>query len=180
MWKRRRIWLVLTAFAALSLGVLVELETHIGRGWLHGEEFFDGRPTSFWRARCDEWLDRFDDPDSLTQCTWLLTFEIPAEPGMRRFGVPEDLELKGASMAMPRETYWKRFMDGLRPKAELERERAYDYAPKILWATPETEPILHILEREEKYRWLATLALRRVKNYREVARVTKEALEQRP
>ena len=31
-------------------------------GWLGGEPFFEGRPTSYWRARIDAWIARFDTP----------------------------------------------------------------------------------------------------------------------
>jgi hypothetical protein len=159
-------WLIVFALIVLAIAVVFELETHAGRGWLRGEAFFDGRPTSYWRTQCHDWLARFDDKDSLTACTWLLGFEIPAEPGFRKFGVPDDLELKASTMGMPKETLWKTIMDRLRSKDELVREKNYDYAPRILWATPDTEPVLRELQQEEKYQWLATLALRRVEHYR--------------
>src|SRR5438309_2067627 len=63
--KRRLCWLLLllTLGGAVVAG-LYESATHVGRGWLNGEAFFEGRPTSYWRGRLDEWLDRFDSPEN--------------------------------------------------------------------------------------------------------------------
>jgi hypothetical protein len=59
MCKRRRIWLLsLAALCAVALAVYFE-PSHCVRGWLWGEAFFDGRPTSYWRAelQCyDTWI----------------------------------------------------------------------------------------------------------------------------
>ena len=60
-WLRRGI--IAAAILAVLAGVLYETSTHVGRGWLRGEAFYDGRPTSFWRARIDGWVARFDEPD---------------------------------------------------------------------------------------------------------------------
>lgn len=50
MWKRHK-WILigLALFIGLTLAGLYESATHVGRGWLRGEAFFDGRPTSWWR-----------------------------------------------------------------------------------------------------------------------------------
>jgi hypothetical protein len=48
MWKRRRTWLLLAALIGIALAVYFE-PSHCVRGWLWGEAFFDGRPTSYWR-----------------------------------------------------------------------------------------------------------------------------------
>lgn len=49
MWTRRRTWLLLAALVGVALAVYFE-PTHCVRGWLRGEAFFDGRPTSWWRG----------------------------------------------------------------------------------------------------------------------------------
>ena len=49
MWNRRRTWLVLAALSCVALAGYFE-PTHCVRGWLWGEAFFDGRPTSYWRG----------------------------------------------------------------------------------------------------------------------------------
>ncbi len=140
MWKCRRTWLLLAALVGTALAVYFE-PSHCVRVWLLGEAFYDGRPTSYWRTRCDEWLERFGDEESLKAVTWLLPFELPQEPGMRRFGVEEEYNFP-SSVSLPTETFWKRCRDFTRTKEELDRERAYTFAPQILWATPDTVPVL--------------------------------------
>ncbi len=54
MWKRRRTWILLVAVTAVALAVYFE-PTHCVRGWLRGEAFYDGRPTSFWAAEVQQW-----------------------------------------------------------------------------------------------------------------------------
>jgi hypothetical protein len=52
-WLRRL--LIAIALVGLTLGILYECATHVGRGWLFGEAFFDGRPTSWWRRELAQW-----------------------------------------------------------------------------------------------------------------------------
>ena len=174
MTKRRLLrWsLILIILAAFA----VWLEpSRVVRGWLRGEAFYQGRPTSYWREKCDEWMSRFDDLDSLTTFTWLLPFDVPIEPGLRKFGMPDDLQLNGGGIRNPRETFLTRLIDRFRPEDAIKRERDYEFSPRIFWATPDTEPVLLELQKEEKYRWLATLALRRVAEYLKVeAELNKE------
>jgi hypothetical protein len=176
MTKRRLIrWLlILAVFGAFALWLE---PTRVVWGWLRGEAFYQGRPTSYWRDKCDEWIERFDDPDFLTLTTWLLPFEVPADPGLRKFGIPEDLPNVGGGFRHPRETLWRRFVAHFRSEDDLKRERGYDFAPRILWATPDTEPVLLELQQEEKYRGLATLALRRVAEYRKWETIINQELE---
>ena len=56
MWKSRRRWLLLIALVGVALSVYFE-PTHCVRGWLWGEAFFDGRPTSWWRLVVLEYVD---------------------------------------------------------------------------------------------------------------------------
>jgi hypothetical protein len=49
MWKRCRYWFLLIALIGIALAVYFE-PTRCVRGWLWGEAFFEGRPTSFWRG----------------------------------------------------------------------------------------------------------------------------------
>src|SRR5258705_201896 len=58
--RTRNFVLFTVAALALVAGVLYEASTHVARGWLRGEAFYDGRPTSYWRERCDEYIQRFD------------------------------------------------------------------------------------------------------------------------
>jgi hypothetical protein len=45
MFKRRRTWFLVIALTGVLLAVYFE-PTHCVRGWLWGEAFFAGRPTS--------------------------------------------------------------------------------------------------------------------------------------
>ncbi|MSQ95751.1 MAG: hypothetical protein EXR98_14515 [Gemmataceae bacterium] len=153
-WLRRI--LIATALVALTLGVLYEMATHVGRGWLRGEAFFEGRPTSYWRPHCDEWLTRFETPEKATRY-------IP--PGL---AVPilDDHEHVGwASLPPPSRppTFWSKLLDRFRP--EEEHWKIY-WPPKVLLGFPGAEPVLEELVQEEKYRVIAERALRYNKFYR--------------
>ena len=60
-WLRRVVIVVVPGL--LILAGLYEAATHVGRSWLSGEAFYEGRPTSWWRGRIDEWMERFDSAD---------------------------------------------------------------------------------------------------------------------
>lgn len=60
-WLRRI--LIAAVLVGLTLGILYECATHVGRGWLFGEAFYQGRPTSYWRVLVE--LDLRDDPNNL-------------------------------------------------------------------------------------------------------------------
>ena len=60
-WLRRT--LIAALIVALTFGILYECATHVGRGWLRGEAFYNGRPTSYWRWRIDEWTANFAKPE---------------------------------------------------------------------------------------------------------------------
>jgi hypothetical protein len=51
---RRRYRLLLLGLCAVALAVYFE-PSHCVRGWLWGEAFFDGRPTSWWRGELERW-----------------------------------------------------------------------------------------------------------------------------
>jgi hypothetical protein len=166
-WLRRT--LIAMAALTLILGMLYEASTHVVRGWLRGEAFFEGRPTSYWRPRCDEWLERFDDDYSFQMMTWLIPFEYAEAPGIRKLGLPKlDHEGQNWVWSNPKQTHWTRFRDSLRPKADLDKEAQFDFAPKILWGTADTQPVLEELAAEEKYRPLAKIALGRVEKIKGV------------
>ena len=54
MTKRSRMLVCALAALFLALGVYFE-PTHCVRGWLHGEAFYDGRPTSYWAIEIEQW-----------------------------------------------------------------------------------------------------------------------------
>jgi hypothetical protein len=61
MCKRRWPWLLLVALLGVALAVYFE-PSHCVRGWLRGEAFYDGRPTSYWRGVIQS--DLHIDPDT--------------------------------------------------------------------------------------------------------------------
>ena len=71
-WLRRT--LIAAALIGVGLAILYEYSTHVGRGWLNGEAFFQGRPTSYWRSSINGWVERFDTPHDAEECmrsnTW--------------------------------------------------------------------------------------------------------------
>jgi hypothetical protein len=62
-------WVRRGAIAALVIvlagGVLFEVVTRVGRGWLGGEPFYQGRPASYWANEIERWETR--DPVWATQ-----------------------------------------------------------------------------------------------------------------
>ncbi len=54
MLRRRRTWFLLIALIGVALAVYFE-PSHCVRGWLRGEAFYDGRPTSYWAAEIEQW-----------------------------------------------------------------------------------------------------------------------------
>jgi hypothetical protein len=67
MKKWTRPFLIGMVAIGLVYGGLYEYATHVGRGWLRGEAFYEGRPTSYWQARIHGWMDRFDTPDKAVE-----------------------------------------------------------------------------------------------------------------
>jgi hypothetical protein len=53
--KRLHRILFVSLVASLGLAAGYEYATHVGRGWLRGEAFFQGRPTSAWRDELERW-----------------------------------------------------------------------------------------------------------------------------
>jgi hypothetical protein len=61
-------WLLRSALVVglltLTLGILYECATHVGRGWLRGAAFYQDRPTSYWRSAIEAWEDRFESAEA--------------------------------------------------------------------------------------------------------------------
>src|SRR5437867_10543521 len=54
--SRRRL-LLLTLFVLVAAVVLIGLESQcLVTGWLRGEAFYNGRPTSYWKLDCERWM----------------------------------------------------------------------------------------------------------------------------
>ncbi len=55
LWSKRRRWYWLAALVVLGgFGLWLE-PTRVPYGWLRGETFYQGRPTSYWRGEMQQW-----------------------------------------------------------------------------------------------------------------------------
>jgi hypothetical protein len=129
--------------AALTLGMVYEASTGVARGWLHGEAFFDGRPTSWWRAKIDHWLTQFIHPED-------------AERAMVLQNGAEAVDGVVISRPAPHPLWGP--LQQLFQSADA-REREWD-TPEVLMGDPTAEPVLRELAREEKYRLVAERAVK--------------------
>ena len=126
MWKRRRTWILLVAVTAVALAVYFE-PTHCVRGWLWGEAFYDGRPTSWWRESIHQWKDRFYSEEDAFR--W-----------QRGEGV----------MFRPRSTV---LLDRMRDWIRSDDDRLRDHdPPKVLAGSRDAEPVLRELELDPAFR----------------------------
>jgi len=155
MWKRRRTWLLLLAVVGLTFASLYESVTHVGRGWLRGEAFFDGRPTSYWVTRCDEWLERFESPEDATR--W-------RAPNLMYTMLDDDVHVGyvGFQLIRPRtDTSWSQLADRFRSdQALFELDH---WPPAVLIGYPDSQSVLEELVKEERYRLLVGRPLRHAK-----------------
>jgi hypothetical protein len=150
-----RLFLIAAVIGVLVVGVLYELATHVGRGWLQGEAFYQGRPTSFWRERCDEWISRFPDPTTANRYYVWGDVEHPSHSEI-------DGDLIMSPMAPPR-TLWRRFSEPFMTGHDRMRE---EWPPDILLGYPGSEPVLQELAKDDRYRALAERSLRFAAEYR--------------
>jgi hypothetical protein len=126
-WLRRT--LIAAALIGVGLAILYEYGTHVGRGWLNDEAFFQDRPTSYWRSSINGWVERFDTPHDAEECMRGSTWEglISSEAIMFR---------------MPRPTFLTqaRGWVGLAPLPDD------SYPPEVLAGHADAEPVLRELE----------------------------------
>ena len=152
MWKRRRIWLMLVALSCVAIAGSFE-PTRCVRGWLWGEAFFDGRPTSYWRGRIDHWLERYDQPEDAARG---ITLQGRADPLM---------DSRKVIMRPRVVTFWTRGADFFRSDRERVIE-VYGFPPPVLRGTIDAEPVLLELAAEEKYKLFTDRALHNVAYYK--------------
>jgi hypothetical protein len=157
MWKRCRYWFLLLALIGVALAVYFE-PTRCVRGWLWGEAFFDGRPTSWWRERVDRWMGRFGSPEVA-----LSTMEeVQLFAGEAGDGPMEVMEGGGLLWLRPK-TNWERFQALI---GILEDDEHWIQTPKVLDGLIDAEPTLHELVKEHRYRKVAERALANGRNHR--------------
>jgi hypothetical protein len=133
-------WSVRTLFAlvlaTLLGGIVYELETRVARGWLGGEAFFQGRPTSYWRAAIDRWAARFHPGDAVKIMT------PPPEWGGDMFAV-----------TMPEPKGWDRVIAWAQGDGYLQ-------PLTVLSGDPGAEPVLAELESDAAMRPFVNAARR--------------------
>jgi hypothetical protein len=96
--KRRWPWLLLVALVGVALAVYFE-PSHCVRGWLWGEAFFDGRPTSFWADEIQQWECVYQDSGN---------FKLNMDYKRRRVRWPKVVE----RFLREPTTLWPRLLDG--------------------------------------------------------------------
>jgi hypothetical protein len=155
MKKRLRLGLIAVAAVGLACGGLYEYVTHVGRGWLFGEATYQGRPTSYWRVRCDDWLERFVTPEEAAR--W-----IPPGISVPALGFDDMCVV----MIRPRpKTFWTSLTDRFRGDEDRWQE---DWPPHVLFGYPGSEAVLEELAQEAKFRALAEKSLQNAKVYRKM------------
>ncbi len=141
MGKCRYHWILSIALLGVALAVYFE-PTHCVRGWLWGEAFFDGRPTSYWRDRSDEWLEHFHSPEHAAQMIrfWRM-----------KDGLCTTDSFDYGSLRRPRrKTYWTRVRKYFRPNYFGELPPAV-FSPRPL-EHEATEAVLMELQKEERFK----------------------------
>jgi hypothetical protein len=107
---------------ALLVGAAFEVETRVVRGWLGGEEFFQGRPTSWWR---EVMVREVDPPPSRLRGT-SLEWIIDLRDNDRSLSLTCDLAADDVLRALmkdqnPRVAGFARRVLGLPRQKEIER-----------------------------------------------------------
>jgi hypothetical protein len=147
-WPRRIA--ISLALTALTLGILYECATHVGRGWLFGEEFYEGRPTSWWRHELAQWEI------------------IDATPAMMMFGGNMQPLQRSAVLIYQRDlTWWDRLRQGDwafwqdRP-GRIDFTNNSFSGPAIVSGHAEAEPVLRALldDPAPRVRRMARLGLK--------------------
>jgi hypothetical protein len=156
-----RCGLLAALLVALVVGVPFEFATHVGRGWLRGDAFFDGRPTSYWRRRCDEFLDRAERPIVAAAFVPQLV-GAEAKPNDPDF---QTVFLSELYLRPPPRSMWRRLQDFLGME---ENDWSDRQIPEVLSGTPEAEAVLLELAADEKYKILTARGLRNVKVFKEL------------
>ena len=165
-WFRRI--LIASLLVSAMLAALFETATHVGRGWLRGEAFYDGRPTSFWRGHIDEWIERFDSSDLALRSMNMVAIMSKREREERAnaiavFGVP---------WPRPRPDTWtQRFFNTIRRAPDGGRDWQ---PPKALWGWYGAEAVLSDLARDAKYQPFAARALWNVKRIEAISAAGEE------
>jgi hypothetical protein len=143
-WLRRT--LIAAALIGVGLAILYEYGTHVGRGWLNDEAFFQGRPTSYWRSSINGWVERFETPHDAEECMRANTWE-----GM--------LSSTAIIFRTPRPTLWTKAR-GWVGLAALPDD---SHPPAVLGGFADAEPVLRELQDDPAMQRLVEQARRAVR-----------------
>ncbi len=132
---------VVVVLIGLTLAGVYEYRTHVGRGWVRGEAFFDGRPTSYWSAQVNRWAKRFQAPEDAIQFMTIDPTVISPNSGDNSAAPWKDF---GPVPQVPVPTLWDRVTGWFRPASKYD----VPFPPEILSGSIETEPVLRELEHE--------------------------------
>lgn len=126
MKNRFRNGLIAASVITLASAGLYEYTTHVGRGWLCGEAFYEGRPTSYWRSEIRDWADRFNSPEEAVEYSrFRLSAFLTARPNA------------------PRPTFTTRLREWAGGFIEMPNDNG---APAVLDGYPDADPVLRELE----------------------------------
>jgi hypothetical protein len=161
-WLRRL--LILSAIVALIVAGLYEMATHVGRGWLRGEAFYQDRPTSYWRQRIDVWLELFNSTEDAAQM--IPSFIVgDGEDPLVMYG-------NGIPMRARPVTMWTRCRDFFR--SDEPGQRDWD-PPAVLLGGEYAEPVLLELRGDERIAPVVRRGLRNIRIQRKLDAETKNA-----
>ncbi|MSU77247.1 MAG: hypothetical protein EXS16_04025 [Gemmataceae bacterium] len=146
MKKRRLLLIGLAIVSLLALGVY-DSTTHVVRGKLRGEAFFDGRPTSWWRAELLRWRIDLDFEDN-------------------KFAANKDEELLITQSFFRERTTIEKFADRWLPIWKL--NDFSNQAPAIIQGDPNAAQVLRELADDDSQmtREFVELGLWRIENWR--------------
>lgn len=155
----RRVLLVVVLLALIVAG-LYEATTHVGRGLLRGEAFYEGRPTSYWRTKIDEWLERFDTVEQAKHSIDLIHILSISRDGKRTDrSIHEEGWPPENSPPLPKphqQTLISRIVDTFRG------DNVGDFPPLALWGWPDSAAVLSELAEEARYQPLTDRSLKNV------------------
>jgi hypothetical protein len=151
-------------FALLIAATLYECSSHVVRGWLRGEAFYDGRPTSWWSDQCDAWLNRFDTPEDAVgwaEGPLMISAKKPNSDELVLYAV-ENFGLSAFDTQTPhRRGYLSRLMDWMVGRQDD------NHGPKVLRGYLGSVDVARELAMVPRFERMAKNSLRRAERQRE-------------
>lgn len=139
---RKRLLFGPLAVVILAAALVAWLEpTRAARGWVHGEAFYDGRPTSYWRGKIDDWAKEFPSQEKAIK-------SMTIDP-LAYSPVYFDASTVEPAFELPQPTPWDRVKGWF--NSHKYSEYAILFPPEVLTVTPDTDAVLTELEGDPKY-----------------------------